>query len=163
MYIFSQRESYFEFPNTMFIIIENIAPEMCTCFCYALFYYAYIISFCWIHYTYSYTYSEPEWHLFCVGGRQRKVHEIICVLMSIPYLTHLPLNKMADTFADDIFKRIFLNENVGISIQISPKFVPSGANDNKSELVQVMDWCQTGDKPLPEQMRTRFTAAYMRH
>ena len=27
-------------------------------------------------------------------------------------------------FADDIFKRIFLNEEVGISIKISLKFVP---------------------------------------
>ena len=28
--------------------------------------------------------------------------------------THLPLDKMADTFADNLFKRIFLNENVRI-------------------------------------------------
>ena len=47
-------------------------------------------------------------------------------------LTHFPVDKMADTFADDIIKRIFLNENVWISIQISLKFVPRGSNDNKS-------------------------------
>ena len=35
-------------------------------------------------------------------------------------------------FADDIFKRIFLNENVRISIQFSLKFVPTGPIDNKS-------------------------------
>ena len=33
-------------------------------------------------------------------------------------LTHLPLDKMAAILADDIFKCIFLNKNVRISIQI---------------------------------------------
>ena len=78
-------------------------------------------------------------------------------------LIHLPQNKMADTFADDIFKRIFLNENIRISIKISLKFVHSGSNDNKSALVQVMAWLRTGDKPLSELMLTRFTDVYMRH
>ena len=78
-------------------------------------------------------------------------------------LTHLPLDKMADTFADNIFKRIFFNENVRLLIQISVKFVPRGSNDNKSALVQVMAWCRTGNKPLHEQMLTQFTDAYMRH
>ena len=72
-------------------------------------------------------------------------------------LTHLPLDKMAATFADDIFKHIFLNENVKISILISLKFVPKGPIDNKSALVQVMAWCWTGDKSLPDPMLTQFT------
>ena len=38
--------------------------------------------------------------------------------------THLPLDKIAAILADDIFKCIFLNENVWISIKISLKFVP---------------------------------------
>ena len=33
-------------------------------------------------------------------------------------------------FADDTFKRIFLNENVRISINISLKFVPKGPISN---------------------------------
>ena len=70
---------------------------------------------------------------------------------------------MADTFADAIFKRIFLNENIRISIMISLKFVPRVPNDNKSTLVQVMAWRRTGDKPLPDLMLTQFTDAYMRH
>ena len=37
--------------------------------------------------------------------------------------THWGQDKMADIFADDIFKYIFLNENVWISINISLKFV----------------------------------------
>ena len=66
-------------------------------------------------------------------------------------------------FADDIFKRIFKNENCSISIRISPKFVPKGPIDNKSALVQAMAWRRTGDKPLPESMLTQFTDAYMQH
>ena len=74
-----------------------------------------------------------------------------------------PLYKMANTFAEDIFKHIFLNENDRISIIILLKFVPRGSNDYKSVFVQVMVWHWTSDKPLPEQMLTQFTDAYMRH
>ena len=38
-------------------------------------------------------------------------------------------------FPDDIFKRIFLNENVPISIKISLKFVPMGPIKNIPALV----------------------------
>ena len=70
---------------------------------------------------------------------------------------------MAAILADNIFKCIFLDENVRISIKISLKFVPKGPTDNKSALVQVMAWHRTGAKPLPEPMLTQFTDAYMRH
>ena len=78
-------------------------------------------------------------------------------------LTHLPLDKMAAILADDIFKWIFLNENGRIPIQISLKFVPKSPIDSKPALVQIMAWCRTGDKPLPESMMTQFTDAYIRH
>ena len=55
-------------------------------------------------------------------------------------------------FPDDIFKCIFLNENVWISIEISPKFVPNGLINNFSALVQIMAWRRPGDKPLSEPM-----------
>ena len=45
-------------------------------------------------------------------------------------LTHLTLGKMAAILADNILKRIFLDENVRISIKISVKFVPKGPSDN---------------------------------
>ena len=51
---------------------------------------------------------------------------------------------MATILADDIFKSIFLNENVRILIWISLKFVPKDPIDNKSALFQVMAWRQTG-------------------
>ena len=79
------------------------------------------------------------------------------------YLTHLPLDKVAGIVADDIFNSIFLNENDSIPIQISPKYVSKSPIDNKSALVQVMAWCRTGDKPLPEPMMTRIIDALMRH
>ena len=78
---------------------------------------------------------------------------------NVVILTHLPPNKMAAILADDIFKRIFLNENVWISIQIALNFFPYGPIDTKSTLVQVMAWRQTGDKPLPETMMTQFSDA----
>ena len=70
---------------------------------------------------------------------------------------------MDTILADDTFKRIFVNENVRIAIQISLKLVTKSLIDNKSALVQVMAWRRTSDKPLPEAMMTQFTAAYLRH
>ena len=55
-------------------------------------------------------------------------------------------------FADDNFKRIFLNENVRISIKISRKFVPKGPITNNPALVQIMAWRRSDDKSLSEPM-----------
>ena len=55
-------------------------------------------------------------------------------------------------YADDIFKCIFLNENVWIPIEISLKFVPKGPINNIPALVQIMAWRRSGDKPLSETM-----------
>ena len=55
-------------------------------------------------------------------------------------------------FADDTFIRIFLIENVWISIKISLKFVPKGPINNIPALVQIMAWRRLGDKPLSETM-----------
>ena len=66
-------------------------------------------------------------------------------------------------FADNIFKYIFLNENIWIPIKISLKFVPKGLINNIPALVQIMAWRRLGDKPLFEPVLTQFTDAYMRH
>ena len=55
-------------------------------------------------------------------------------------------------FAAVIFKRIFFNENVWISIKISLKFVPKGPINNIPALVRIMAWRRSGDKPLSEPM-----------
>ena len=53
-------------------------------------------------------------------------------------------------FADDIFKCIFFNENISISIKISLQFVLKGPINNIPALVQIMAWRWSGDKPLSE-------------
>ena len=55
-------------------------------------------------------------------------------------------------FADDTFKRIFLNENVRISIKTSLKFLPEDPINNIPALIQLMAWRRSGDKPLSEPM-----------
>ena len=55
-------------------------------------------------------------------------------------------------FPDDIFKRIFLNENIWIWNTIWLDFVPMVPIGNKTALVQIMAWRRTGAKPLSEPM-----------
>ena len=81
----------------------------------------------------------------------------------LDHLKHLPVTfnslrprRNRRHFADDTFKRIFLNENVRISIKISLKFVPKGPINNIPALVQIMAWCRSGDKPLSETMMVRL-------
>ena len=59
-------------------------------------------------------------------------------------------------FPDDIFKSVFLNDNVWILIKISLKFVPKGLINNIPALVQIMAWRRPGDKPLSETMMARL-------
>ena len=55
-------------------------------------------------------------------------------------------------FPDDIFKLIFLYENVRILIKISLKLVPNGVINNIPALVQIMASHRPGDKPISEPM-----------
>ena len=64
----------------------------------------------------------------------------------------LKLRQNGRLFPDDILKRIFLNENVGISMRISLKFVLRGKIYNIPALVQIMAWRRPGDRPLSEPM-----------
>ena len=67
-------------------------------------------------------------------------------------------------FPDDIFKCIFLNENVWISSKISLKLVPKVRINSIPALVQMMAWSRPGDKPLSEPMMgNSLTHAYMCH
>ena len=63
---------------------------------------------------------------------------------------------MAASFADDILKCIFLNENDWILITNSLKFIHKGPINNKPALVQVMAWHPTGVKPLSKPMMAMF-------
>ena len=68
------------------------------------------------------------------------------------YINTLRPRQNGRRFADDTFKRIFLNENVRIFIKISLKFFPRGPINNNPALVQIMAWRRPGDKPLSEPM-----------
>ena len=57
-------------------------------------------------------------------------------------------------FADDIFKYIFLNENVWIPIKISLKVVPKGRINNILALAQVMAWRRPGSGSLASPIET---------
>ena len=77
---------------------------------------------------------------------------------------HIEVKTYGRFFPDDIFKCIFLNENIWISIKISLKYVPKDPINNIRALVQIMAWRRTGDKPLTEPMIIRLLhGAYMRH
>ena len=59
-------------------------------------------------------------------------------------------------FTDDIFKCIFMNENVWFPIKISLKVVPKGLIKNIPALVQIMAWRLQGDKSLSEPVMVRL-------
>ena len=75
------------------------------------------------------------------------------MMCSLPYfLNTLRLGQNGRRFAYDTFKRIFLDENVRMSIKISLQFVPKGPINNNPALVQIMAWRRSGEKPFSEPM-----------
>ena len=77
--------------------------------------------------------------------------------------THLSLDKMAAILQTTFSKKISLMKRFIFWIEILWKFVSKGPIDNKAVLVQVMAWCQTGTKPLPEPILIQFNDAHIRH
>ena len=75
----------------------------------------------------------------------------------------MKLRQKGRHFADDIFKCIFLNENLWILLKISLKFIPKVWIHNIPALVQIMAWRQPGDKPLSEPIIAYFAEVYMHH
>ena len=73
------------------------------------------------------------------------------ITLSVKFNT-LRLIQNGRHFTDNLFKRIFLNGTVRISIKISLKFVPKGPISNIPALVQIMAWRWPGNKPLSEPM-----------
>ena len=63
-------------------------------------------------------------------------------------------------FPGDIFKCIFVNENVRISIKFSLSIVPDGPVNNISALVQIMAWRQ---QAMIWTNDGSFAGAYMHH
>ena len=78
-----------------------------------------------------------------------------CALLERWDLDTLRLRQNGRHYPDNIFKYIFLNENVWISNRIWLKFVPKGPIDNNPALDKIMAWHRSGDKPLSEPMMVR--------
>ena len=68
------------------------------------------------------------------------------------YLNTLRPRQNDRHFPDDIFKRIFLNENVRILIWFSLKFVPKCPINNIPTLFHITAWRRPSNKPLSEPM-----------
>ena len=81
---------------------------------------------------------------------QHFTHKMLAILVRPQHVNILRPRQNGRHFADDTFKRIFLNQNVRNSITISLKFVPKGPINNIPALVQIMAWRRSGDKPLSE-------------
>ena len=66
------------------------------------------------------------------------------------WVNTLKLQQNVPYFTDNIFQCIFLNENFWSLNTISLKYVSEGPIDNMVALVQIMAWCWSGDKSLPD-------------
>ena len=87
--------------------------------------------------------------------RQNGQRWLIC-LTQTQWVNSLRPRQNGRHVTDDIFKRIFFNENVRILIWISLKLVPKGSINNIPALVRIMAWGRPGDKPLSEPMMVRL-------
>ena len=92
------------------------------------------------------------WNWICAGWCITLLTQWLGDWYIVIYINTLRPRQNGRRFADDTSKRIFLNENVRISIKISLKFVPKGPINNNPALVQIMAWRLSGDKPLSEPM-----------
>ena len=116
---------------------------------------SYYLSQCWPRSAWSvspYGLIRPQWVkwiIMAVPGAD--VSDIHIRMLSTDFNTLRP-RQNGRHFADDVFKCIFLNGNLWISIKISLKFVPKDPINNIPALVQIMAWRRTGDKPLSEPM-----------
>ena len=105
----------------------------------------------------------------CCTGLKIKVPNQKVTCYKITCLAHLWVNLMHHTynvassntlkprqnghhFADDPFKRIFVNKPVKISIKVTLQCVPKGQINNIPALVQKMAWPLPNDKPWPKPM-----------
>ena len=72
------------------------------------------------------------------------------VILRADLINILRPRQNCQNFPDDIFKCIFLNETLFITLKISLKYVHKVRINNIPSLVQIMPWRRPGDKPLSE-------------
>ena len=95
-----------------------------------------------------------NWMILSSNSRNRYVNVL--------YSNSLRSKQNGCNFANDIFKHIFMTENVLTLIVISLKFVRQGPISNKPALAQIKTWYRKGDTPLSKSMVAYFTDAYIR-
>ena len=83
------------------------------------------------------------------GLSTKVVQYWFCIWMGL-VVNLLRPGQMCPHYADDIFKYIFLIENVWVSLKISIKFILEVRINNIPALVHIMAWCRPGDKSLFE-------------
>ena len=103
-----------------------------------------------INSSYSRDTSSRELTSQCPG--QHPLLSRVYYIQRVVRLNTLRAKHNSRRFPDDIFKYIFVNENVPISRKISLKFIPKVWINNIQALVQIMAWCRPGDNPLSEPM-----------
>ena len=87
---------------------------------------------------------------FCIPSKYMYMFRT-AILAQLPMNT-LKLRQNGRHFPNDIFEHILFNENVGISIKMSLKCVLYDPTNNNPVWVQIMAWCQLGNKSLAEPM-----------
>ena len=87
-------------------------------------------------------------HLDDIHQKSSISHYIGCIHCSLFITWHIEAEIKWPPFPDDIFKCIFLNENVWYSIKIPLICFPKVPINNISTLVQIMAWSRAGDKSL---------------
>ena len=92
--------------------------------------------------------STPCWSGVSVGT--------LCWMYWPTHVNTLRPRQNGRNFPNDIFKCIFLNKNIWISINMSLKFVAKGPINIIPSLVQIIPWHRAGDKPLSEPMVVRL-------
>ena len=99
-------------------------------------------------------------HTVCIGLNANRNQAINSAAMT---LTHLPLDKMTNNLADDIFNCIFFNENAWILNKISLRFVPKGPINNIPALVQIMAWRWPGEPSFAQEMACHLCGVDVLH
>ena len=97
----------------------------------------------------SHSMVTDRWGSFCKFKVRILNPRVAGCIRYLMILTHNNINTLRPRqngrhSADDTFKRIFMNENAIISINIPLKFVPKGLINNILALVQIMAWRRPG-------------------
>ena len=113
----------------------------------------------------DYVYGSCQWEatLQCnvISHWQGAYSKWSLMTWCLPFL--LQVNWLRPEWNCDIYKYFSFNENIQISIKVSLQSVYRSLIIEKSALVWVVAWCQTGTKPLPEPMLNKSANACMCH